>query len=62
MFVLRGRKVSVQLDPDSIWGLEIRNGERVVYDFYGPTPTEEFVKELASKTNKYTQMDKVANE
>ena len=62
MFVMRGQKFPVQLDPDSIWGVEIRNGERVVYDFYGPKPSDEFVKELAAKTNKYTQMDKVANE
>lgn len=60
--VLRGEKQNVQLDADSIWGAEIRNGETVVFDFYGPVPQENFVKELAKKVNKYTQMDKVANE
>lgn len=62
MFVLRGDKVPVLMDADTIWGLEIRNGETVVYEFYGPRPTDEFLKELAQRTNKYTQMDKVANE
>ncbi|MGZ3688834.1 MAG: hypothetical protein ACXVBW_11065, partial [Bdellovibrionota bacterium] len=62
MFVLRGEKKAVQIDADSIWGAEIRNGETVLYEFYGPQPDEAFVKELAKKTNKYTQMDKIANE
>jgi hypothetical protein len=62
MAVLREKKVNVQMDSDSIWSAEIRNGERVVYDFFGPPPSDDFVKELMSKTNKYTQMDKVANE
>lgn len=62
MFVLRGEKHPIMLDADSIWGAEVRNGETVVYDFFGPQPDDEFAKELAKKTNKYTQMDKVAHE
>lgn len=62
MFVLRAEKQNVQMDADSIWGAEIRNGETVLYEFYGPKPADDFVKELAKKTNKYTQMDKIANE
>ncbi|MBL7715186.1 MAG: hypothetical protein JNL01_06925 [Bdellovibrionales bacterium] len=62
MFVLRGEKHPIMLDADSIWGAEVRNGETVVYDFFGPQPGDEFAKELAKKTNKYTQMDKVAHE
>jgi hypothetical protein len=61
MFVLRGgNKTPLALDPDSIWSAEVRNGETVVYDFYGPKPSDDFVKELGGKTNKYTQMDKMA--
>lgn len=62
LFVYRGGKVPVQLDADSIWSAEIRNGEKVIYEFFGPRPSDEFVKDLIQKTNKYTQMDKVANE
>jgi hypothetical protein len=62
LYVLRPEKKKIQLDADSIWSAEIRNGETVYYEFFGPQPTEEFVKALASKTNKYTQMDKIANE
>lgn len=62
MHVLRGKRVKVQLDADSIWGAEIRNGETVVFDFFGPRPAEAYVKALANKTNKYTQMDKLVNE
>lgn len=62
LFVLRGEKKSVQLDADSIWGAEIRNGETVLFEFFGPNPPDEFVKELAKKVNKYTQMDKLAHE
>lgn len=61
-YVLRDTKKRVQLDADSIWGAEIRNGESVMFEFYGPKPVEEFVKDLAKKVNKYTQMDKIANE
>jgi len=60
MSVLRAEKKGVSLDPDTIWSAEIRNGETVLYEFYGPVPAEDFVKELAKKTNKYTQMDKLA--
>jgi hypothetical protein len=60
MSVLRAEKKAVSLDSDSIWSAEIRNGETVLYEFYGPVPAEDFVKELAKKTNKYTQMDKLA--
>jgi hypothetical protein len=62
MFVVREKKTRVQLDADSIWGAEIRNGETVVFEFFGPKPHEDYVKSLANKTNKYTQMDKIANE
>lgn len=62
LYVLRGEKQKVQLDADSIWSAEIRNGETVVFDFFGPAPGEEFLKELAVKVNKYTQMDKIANQ
>jgi hypothetical protein len=62
MFVMRGHKDPVRMDTDSIWGKEIRNGEKVLFEFYGPKPTEDFVKQLYVKTNKYTQMDKIANE
>lgn len=60
LYVLRGEKKKVQLDADSVWGAEIRNGETVQYEFFGPEPDEDFLKELANKTNKYTQMDKIA--
>ena len=60
--VLRGERKNVQLDADSMWGAEIRNGETVVFDFHGEVPADDFIKELAKKVNKYTQMDKVANE
>jgi hypothetical protein len=62
MYVLRGEKKKIQLDVDSIWSAEIRNGEVVTYEFFGLVPDGEFIKELAKKTNKYAQMDKVANE
>ncbi len=62
MFVMRGNKTPILLEPDSIWSAEIRNGETVVFDFYGDKPSDDFVKELLNRTNKYTQMDKVANE
>jgi hypothetical protein len=62
MFVIRGKKSKVQVDADSIWGAEIRNGETIVFEFYGPKPAEEYVRALVNKANKYTQMDKVANE
>jgi hypothetical protein len=61
-FVLRGEKRKVQLDADSIWGAEIRNGETVLFEFFGPKPQDTYVRELARKVNKYTQMDKVAGE
>jgi hypothetical protein len=61
-FVSRGEKKAVSLDPDSIWSAEIRNGETVLFEFFGPPPAEDFLKELAKKVNKYSQMDKVANE
>jgi len=61
-YVLRGSKQAIQLDADSIWGAEIRNGETVLYEFFGPKPADEFLKELGKRTNKYTQMDKIANE
>lgn len=60
MFVLRGEKKMVRLDADSIWGAEIRNGETVLFEFFGQQPEEAFLKELAKKVNKYTQMDKLA--
>lgn len=62
LYVMRGAKHPVQLDADSIWGAEIRNGETVLFEFFGPQPAEEFVKELGKRVNKYTQMDKIANE
>lgn len=62
MFVLRGEKFPVRLDADSIWGAEIRNGETVMFEFFGQKPADDFVKELAKKVNKYTQMDKLVNE
>lgn len=62
IFVLRGEKHKVNFDADSIWSAEIRNGETMLFEFYGPKPDEAFLKELAKRTNKYTQMDKVANE
>jgi len=62
LFVLRGEKKEVQMDADSLWSAEIRNGETVVYEFFGPMPDDAFIKDLAQKTNKYTQMDKVAGE
>jgi hypothetical protein len=61
-FVLRGEKRKVQLDADSIWGAEIRNGETVLFEFFGPKPQDLYVRELARKVNKYTQMDKAAGE
>lgn len=61
-YVLRDKKQKVQLDADSIWGAEIRNGETVLFEFFGPKPSETFVKELAKKVNKYTQMDKLGND
>ncbi|MCC7442533.1 MAG: hypothetical protein IT285_12925 [Bdellovibrionales bacterium] len=60
MSALRAEKKAVSMDPDSIWSAEIRNGETVIFEFFGPVPSEEFVKELAKKVNKYTQMDKLA--
>jgi hypothetical protein len=62
LYVMRGEKKPVQLDADSIWGAEIRNGETVLFEFFGPQPNEDFVKELGKRVNKYTQMDKVAHE
>lgn len=62
LFVMRGEKKPVQLDADSIWGAEIRNGETVMFEFFGPQPNEDFVKELGKRVNKYTQMDKIAHE
>ncbi len=62
LFVMRGEKKAVQLDADSIWGAEIRNGETVLFEFFGPQPSEDWVKELGKRVNKYTQMDKIANE
>ena len=60
MYVIRGEKELVRMDADSIWGKEIRNGESVLYEFYGDeAPSEIFLKELMMKTNKYTQMDKL---
>lgn len=58
-YVLRGEKKAVTLDADSIWGAEIRNGETVLFEFFGPKPDADFAKELAKKVNKYTQMDKM---
>ena len=48
--VIRDRVYPIPLDADLIWSKEIRNGETVVYEFYGPSPTEEFLKELFAKT------------
>lgn len=58
-YVLRDVKKAVSIDTDSIWSAEIRNGESVLFEFFGPKPTSEFLKELAKKVNKYCQMDKV---
>lgn len=58
-YVLRGEKKLVSLDPDSIWSAEIRNGESVLFEFFGSRPSNDFLKELAKKVNKYCQMDKV---
>ena len=57
-----GAKKKVSLDADSIWSAEIRNGETVLFEFFGPQPVPRLLKELARSVNKYTQMDKVANE
>lgn len=62
LYVLRAEKKQVRLDADSIWSAEIRNGETVLFEFFGAQPTEAFLKELAKKVNKYTQMDKLVNE
>lgn len=62
MGVQRDKKYNINLDADSIWSAEARNGETVIFDFFGPKPSEEFLKELAKKVNKYTQMDKLVNE
>ncbi len=60
MFVVRVDPEEVMLDADCIWGKEIRNGESVLFEFYGNhPPTPEFERELMEKTNKYTQMDKI---
>jgi hypothetical protein len=62
MFVLRGQREAVSIDIDSIWTKEIRNGEVVVFDFFGPKPKDDFIRDLKFKINKYTQMDKIAND
>ena len=62
LFVMRGEKHPVMLDADSVWAAEIRNGETILFEFFGPQPAEDFVKELGKRVNKYTQMDKIANE
>ena len=59
MYVMRGEKDIVRMDADSIWSKEIRNGEEVLFEFFGNAgPEEAFLSELIKKTNKYTQMDK----
>ncbi len=62
LFVLRTEKQKINMDIDSIWSAEVRNGESVLFEFYGPKPDPEFVKELAKRVNKYTQMDKLTGE
>ncbi|MBY0472458.1 hypothetical protein K2X30_14935 [bacterium] len=62
LYVLRDKKQNVRMDADSIWGADIRNGETVLFEFFGPNPSDDFVKELARKVNKYTQMDKLGTE
>jgi hypothetical protein len=62
MYVLRDERKRISLDADSIWSAEIRNGEIVLFEFYGHQPGEQFLKELAGKVNKYTQMDKLAHQ
>ncbi|WP_141735760.1 hypothetical protein [Oligoflexus tunisiensis] len=60
MTVIRENIEKVTVNSDSIWAASIRNGETIRYEFFGPQPPhEDFVKELAQATNKYTQMDKV---
>lgn len=58
-FALRDKKQKILLDADSIWSAEVRNGETVLFEFFGVQPSEDFLKELAKKVNKYTQMDKM---
>lgn len=59
MFVLRGgNKVPVMLNADDIWAKEIRNSEKVQFDFYGPKPSEGLLNKLYQSVNKYTQLDK----
>jgi hypothetical protein len=59
LYVQREVKKKIQLDADSIWSAEIRNGETVIFEFFGPQPSDEFLKDLAKRVNKYTQMDKI---
>jgi hypothetical protein len=61
MFVLRDKKEKVLLNTDSIWAKDIRNGETILFEFYGEEPSQEFLKELAKSVNEYTQMDNVMN-
>ncbi len=63
MYVLRTesaeKKVQLQMISDDIWAKGIRNGEVMMFDFFGPTPSKEFLRELAVRVNKYSAMDKI---
>jgi len=65
MFVLRpdfdSDRIRLEMNSDDIWARAIRNGEKILFNFYGPIPTQEFLRELSIQVNKYTQMDKMAN-
>lgn len=65
MFVLRPEsktgRVLLEKNPDDIWAREVRNGEKMLFDFFGPVPSQEFLKELSIRVNKYTQMDKIVS-
>jgi hypothetical protein len=52
-------RVRLEMSSDDIWAKEIRNGEKILFDFYGTVPTQEFCRELSIRVNKYTQMDKI---
>lgn len=65
MFVLRpdfdNDRIRLEMNSDDIWARAIRNGEKILFNFFGPMPTQEFLRELSIQVNKYTQMDKMAN-
>lgn len=65
MFVLRpdfdSDRIRLEMNSDDIWARAICNGEKILFNFYGPMPTQEFLRELSIQVNKYTQMDKMAN-